>query len=140
MTRQVTPIPKRKPVKRGQSAASLKRKATTLHSMVVRARAGYACERCGTTTGQLQCAHIVSRRYTATRVDPYNAWCLCATCHRRLTEHPDEHVQFAYATRGEIGYAALRSCAYAGRGTVANATFWRTAVDTLSAELARLTK
>jgi 5-methylcytosine-specific restriction endonuclease McrA len=140
MSRQVTPIPKKKTPKRGQSAASLKRKATTLHSMVVRARAGYACERCGTVDGQLQCAHIVSRRYTATRCDPFNAWCLCAACHRRLTEHPDEHVQFAYATRGEAGYAALRACAYAGRGQVMSAAFWRQQVDSLSAELTRLTR
>ncbi len=138
MARQATPIPKK--AKRGQTAASLKRKATTLHSMVVRARAGYRCERCGTVDGQLQCAHIVSRRYTATRVDPFNAWCLCAACHRRLTEHPDEHVQFAYATRGEIGYQSIRSCAYAGRGTVANAAFWAGQVAILQAELDRLTK
>ena len=140
MTRQMTPIPKKKPVKRGQSAASLKKKATTLHSMVVRARAGYRCERCGTTDGQLQCAHIVSRRYTATRVDPFNAWCLCASCHRRLTEHPDEHVQFAYATRGEHGYASLRACAYAGRGVVMNAAFWSGQIAILQAELDRLTR
>lgn len=140
MGRQVTPIPKKAKPKRGHTAASLKRKATTLHSMVVRARAGYRCERCGTTDGQLQCAHIVSRRYTATRCDPFNAWCLCASCHRRLTEHPDEHVQFAYATRGEIGYQSLRACAYAGRGAVMNASFWRERVDALQAELDRLTK
>lgn len=140
MARTVTPIPKKKPVKRGQSAASLKRKATTLHSMVVRARAGYACERCGTTTGQLQCAHIVSRRFTATRCDPEAAWCLCASDHRFLTENPHEHVAFAVATRGEDGYRRLIDKAYAGRGLVMNAAFWRERVDTLSAELARLTK
>lgn len=139
MARQVTPIPK-KPAKRGQTAASLKRKATTLHSMVVRARAGYRCERCGTTQGQLQCAHIVSRRFTATRCDPNAAWCLCASDHRFLTENPHEHVAFAVATRGEDGYRALIDKAYAGRGLVMSAAFWRERVEALQQELERLTR
>lgn len=139
MTRQVTPIPKTKP-KRGQTAASLKRKATTLHSMVVRARAGYRCEFCGGVDGQMQCAHIVGRRYTATRCDPDNAWCLHSSCHRRLTENPHEHVAFAVATRGEDGYRALIDKAYAGRGLVMSAAFWRERVEALQAELDRLTR
>lgn len=137
----VTPIPKGKTKpKRGQSAASLKKKATALHSMVVRARAGYRCERCSTTEGQMQCAHIVGRRYTATRCDPMNAWCLCASCHRHLTENPHEHVWFAAKTRGEAGYRQLVDEAYAGRGLVMGAVFWRERVEALQAELDGLTR
>lgn len=139
--RQVTPIPKGKTKpKRGQSAASLKKKATVLHSMVVRARAGYRCEFCGRTDGQMQAAHIVGRRYTATRCDPDNAWCLDSSCHRRLTENPHEHVAFAVKTRGEAGYRQLIDKAYAGRGLVMGAAFWRERVDSLQAELDRLTR
>lgn len=141
MSRQVTPLPKgRTKPKRGQSAASLKKKATTLHSMVVRARAGYRCEFCGTTEARMECAHIIPRRYTATRCDPQAAWCLCSAHHRFLTENPHEHVAFAVKTRGEAGYRELIDKAYAGRGLVMGAAFWRERVDTLQAELDRLTR
>lgn len=82
-----------------------KGKATRLHSLVVRSRG--RCERCGSTSN-LQTAHIVSRRFSATRTDERNAWCLCASCHRRLTDWPNEHVAFAYQTIGEELYAELR--------------------------------
>lgn len=40
--------------------------------------------------GPLQCAHLISRRYHATRFDPLNAVALCAAHHRWLDTHPLE--------------------------------------------------
>jgi hypothetical protein len=118
--------------KRGTSTASLKRKATTLHSQYVRARDG-ACVRCGTTSGQLQCAHIISRRYAATRCDENAAACLCAACHRRLTEHPHEHVGFFTVYLGSWdAYQALIDKANAGKDTVMRAEFWQERITALS--------
>lgn len=82
-----------------------KAKATKLHSLLVRKRG--ACERCGSRSN-LQCAHIIGRRYSATRTDEMNAWCLCAKCHLRLTEHPDEHMAFVYVTIGEDQFRVLK--------------------------------
>lgn len=120
---------------RGGTAATYKRRATALHAQLVRARG--RCERCGKTNGQLQCAHIVSRRYAATRTDENAAWCLCAGCHRFLTENPFEHVLFASRTHGEDGYAALRQKAYGGVGKVMKADFWQSEVERLTALLER---
>ena len=82
-----------------------KGKATRLHSLVVRKRG--RCERCG-STANLQCAHIIGRKFSATRTDERNAWCLCASCHRRLTDHPDEHMAFVAATIGMDEFAVLK--------------------------------
>lgn len=83
-----------------------KGKASRLHSLVVRSRG--KCERCGEQDySKLQCAHIVGRAYSATRTDELAAWCLCASCHRYLTNWPHEHVAFAHATIGEAAFDAL---------------------------------
>lgn len=90
-----------------------KAKADRLFSLIVRSRG--ACERCGSADySRLQCAHIVSRRYSATRCDEQNAWALDAKCHMELTLDPYKHVAFAVETRGEDGYADLRAKALAG--------------------------
>lgn len=68
------------------------------------------CRRCG-GTDWLQCAHIISRRYSATRCDTRNAWCLCAACHRRLTDWPREHSRFITETIGSDVYEELRELA-----------------------------
>lgn len=82
-----------------------KGKATRLHSLVVRHRG--ACQRCGSTRN-LQCAHIISRKFSATRTDERNAWALCASCHRRLTDWPHEHMAFVYVTIGEELFDVLK--------------------------------
>lgn len=105
-------------------------KATRLHSLVVRSRG--ACERCG-RTDNLQCAHIIGRRYSATRTDETNAWCLCAGCHMRLTEHPDEHVHFVAQTIGMDAFHRLKERALAG--VKANDAFWQGEIDRLTALL-----
>lgn len=86
-------------------AKTAKVKATTLHSKIVRARG--ACENCGTTQN-LQCAHIVSRRYSVTRTLEDNAFCLCAGCHMHFTEWPLEFAAFVVEKIGEKKYHDLR--------------------------------
>lgn len=111
----------------------VKAKATRLHAELVRSRG--ACERCGKTGVRLECAHVVSRRYAATRTDETNAWCLCSYCHRYLTENPYEHVQFAIKTLGEDGYRQLLDKAYATVGQRLNDAFWRSEVVRLESLL-----
>ena len=123
--------------KRGTTTAALKRKATTLHSQYVRARDG-RCVRCGATSesAQLQCAHIISRRYAATRCDENAAVCLCAACHRYLTEHPHAHVSFFTLYLGSWdAYQALIDKAYAGKDTVMRGPFWQERIVSLTALL-----
>lgn len=86
-------------------AKGTKAKCDALFSKIVRSR-GY-CQRCGSTEW-LQTAHIISRRYAATRCDLRNAWCLCARCHRRLTDWPREHSHYITETIGTELYEELR--------------------------------
>lgn len=111
----------------GAYGTGLKAKATRLHSQVVRQRG--RCERCGSHTN-LQAAHIIGRRYNATRTDTTNAWCLCATCHFRLTDHPDEHMAFVADTIGLDAFFVLKLRAEAG--VKANDAFWQGEIDRLA--------
>lgn len=86
--------------------AAAKRKADRLFSLLVR-QVGL-CEHCGRSDGvQLQCAHWISRRYSHTRTDPDNAFCLCSACHRWFTDHPTEWGRWAVKERGEDTYQRL---------------------------------
>jgi 5-methylcytosine-specific restriction endonuclease McrA len=69
------------------STKGAKKKADDLFSKIVRSRG--ACQACGKTMN-LQCAHIISRRYSHTRCVERNALCLCAGCHHHYTDHPAE--------------------------------------------------
>ncbi len=110
----------------------LKAKATRLHSLVVRARE--MCENCGEQDySKLQCAHVLSRRYAATRTDEANAFCLCAGCHMRFTEHADEWMEFVDSTIGRPEYTRLKTKALAGVRT--SESFWRDEAERLSALL-----
>jgi hypothetical protein len=82
-----------------------KGKCDVLFSKIIRSP-GH-CRRCGGTEW-LQCAHIISRKYSATRCDVRNAWCLCASCHRRLTDWPREHSRFITETIGSDLYDELK--------------------------------
>jgi hypothetical protein len=140
VTRFKAPKKAKKPGLRAQRAgtpAALKRRATNLHSLYVRMR-DKRCRRCGTTTGQLQCAHGISRRYSATRTDENAAVCLCATCHRYIDSHPFEAVQFWSQQFTVEGYAELRQKAYAGSGKVMKADFWRQEIARLEELLRRV--
>ena len=107
---------------RGQKA-----KATRLHSLVIRARG--MCENCGSRCN-LQAAHVLSRRYAATRTDERNAFCLCARCHMRFTEHADEWMGFVDWTIGRAEYSRLKAKALAGVRT--SESFWRDEIGRLS--------
>ena len=111
-----------------------KGKATKLHAELVRSRG--ACQRCG-STWSLQCAHIVSRRYSATRTDERNAWCLCAACHLHLGLHQFDHVEFANQTIGPELYAELREKAESNPRPWKPA-MWQAEVDRLTALLAEV--
>jgi len=87
-------------------AAGPKGKADRLCSLLVRSRG--ACQRCG-GTNNLQAAHIIGRRYSATRTDETNIWCLDAKCHLYLTEHPYEHMLFVEQTIGMAAFFVLRA-------------------------------
>ena len=82
-----------------------KGKATKLHAEIIRAL-GY-CENCGSNY-YLQCAHIISRRYSNTRTDLRNAYCLCASCHRRYTDWPREFSRFISDTWAAELYEQLK--------------------------------
>ncbi len=91
------------------SPKGAKAKADRLFSLIVRARG--ACQACGKTTN-LQCAHIISRRYSQTRCVEDNAFCLCAGCHMRFTDHPVEFGDFVRAWG--TPYEALQTQAQLG--------------------------
>lgn len=75
-----------------------KGKADRLFSLLVReagvcAACGWACPcpeapRHHTADCRLQCAHIISRRFSRTRCDLRNAVALCAKCHHHYTDNP----------------------------------------------------
>lgn len=86
------------------NAKKAKVKATALHALIVRSR-GH-CQNCASTR-DLQCAHVISRRYANTRTDLDNAFCLCAGCHMRFTEWPLEFADFVEAQIGLERYNEL---------------------------------
>lgn len=91
-----------------------KGKATKLHAEIIRSK-GY-CENCGKSAAeaQIQCAHIVSRRYGATRTLLCNAYALCASCHFYFGQWPREFSRFISDTfAGEI-YDQLKQYAELG--------------------------
>ena len=106
--------------RRVASPKGAKKKADTLFSLIVRAHgscenpdchAVCACEdrpRRHDATCPLQCAHIISRRFSATRTDLRNAICLCARCHHYWTDHPYEWAELVDDVQGAGVYDDLR--------------------------------
>lgn len=90
------------------SPKGAKAKADRLFSLVVRSRG--ACEACGERDyTKLQTAHIISRRFSATRCDESNALCACAKCHMFWTDHPVEFAKWVMAHVGPEAYQRLFS-------------------------------
>ena len=75
--------------KRRKSRLGMKRECDRLFAVAVKARDGWACRACGSHM-MPQCAHVVSRRYAATRWSMDNAVCLCSSCHVKYTHRPLE--------------------------------------------------
>lgn len=98
---------------RKRKVSAVKAEATRLHSKIVRSRG--ECENCGnaylSTGSKLECAHIISRRFSNTRTMEENAFCLCSRCHMRFTEWPLEFAEFVVAKIGQAQYDRLRSIA-----------------------------
>ena len=98
---------------RKRKPSAVKNECTRLHSLIVRSR-GY-CEHCGdawrANGSKLECAHIVSRRYSRTRTLEANAFCLCSRDHIRFTEWPLEFAAFVVSKIGEAEYARLKALA-----------------------------
>ena len=77
----------KKTSKRRRSRLALRRECDRVFAVAVKDRDGWACRACGSHMHP-QCAHLVSRRYHATRWDLLNAVCLCSGCHVRWTHDP----------------------------------------------------
>lgn len=96
---------------RKRKPSAVKNECTRLHSLIVRSR-GY-CEHCGdawrANGSKLECAHIVSRRYSRTRTLETNAFCLCSRCHMRFTEWPLEFAAFVESKIGADNYDFLKA-------------------------------
>lgn len=86
--------------------------ADRLFSLYIRARDGH-CRRCGQDF-DLQCAHLTSRTYHATRFDEDGAVALCRGCHLWFDHHPIEKRRLAREWIGDEAYEALehRGAAY----------------------------
>jgi hypothetical protein len=93
--------------KKSSQAAVDKKKCDELFSRLVRSRAR-RCEAAGIIEGECkahgpsrwQCAHIIHRQYSMTRVLDGNAWCLCAGHHFRVDTNPDLWAVLVQATVG----------------------------------------
>ena len=103
-------------------------RADMLFSRLIRSRG--ACERCGKPGTDT--AHIVRRRYSATRCIEDNAWCLCRSCHHLTGEWPHEFCWLVERTIGMDRYHELYRLANAGL-TQSSRLFWRGEVERLIA-------
>lgn len=106
---------KRKPMKRRSPNATVK--ADVEYSRIIRASG--QCDAAGVDfdcAGYIQCAHIISRRYRATRwsIDPDNAIPLCSAHHVYWTHHPLEWEDYIRATYPGL-WEELRSMALHGK-------------------------
>ncbi len=100
-------------------------KADALFSKLVRSSG--VCVGCGERDySKLQCCHVVSRRYSATRTDIANAVVGCWVCHRRWTDHPDEWMDFVATHIGLAEYLRLKQKAL--EGGKFGKTFWEAEV------------
>ena len=94
-------------------ASTLKAKADSLWSLKIRSggvchMAGFGVDTKGKgveCTGNLEAAHIKSRRYLCLRYDMQNGVCLCSAHHRLAHNHPDLFIRWIEASfPGRIDY------------------------------------
>jgi hypothetical protein len=64
--------------------------------------------KCG---GRLETSHMISRRYSHTRVLADNALCLCAAAHRFVGADPGAHYEIVAAKFGAAHWLYLRAVA-----------------------------
>jgi 5-methylcytosine-specific restriction endonuclease McrA len=92
MIRRRAPLSRRSRVgkktsKRRKSRLALRRECDRRFAVAIKDRDGWECRACG-GTDRIQCAHVISRRYHATRWSLANAVALCAGCHMKYTHDP----------------------------------------------------
>lgn len=102
-------------------------KADMLFSRIVRSRG--ACQSCGKSATDT--AHIVKRRYSATRCLEDNAWALCRSCHIETEQWPVRFLRLVDDTIGRERYDELVQQANAGL-SVPSKVFWAGEVERLT--------
>lgn len=95
--------------KKKVSKKSLTHKLDIVFSKVVRSVG--RCERCS-SSHELQCAHIYSRRYVHTRWHSLNALALCASCHFWAHQNPRDFAKFVNELLGEGTMDEIRDKAH----------------------------
>jgi len=103
--------------RRRKTRTALRNKADRLFSAAVRERDDWACRNCGSVRTP-QCAHIVSRRYNATRWSMDNAVCLCQRCHMKFTHDVLAWEDWVVERFGEERYQDLKFRARQGVASV----------------------
>lgn len=73
---------------RKPTPSALKRNCDDRVRAIIRSRD--VCERCGDRRGPFEHAHVIRRRYSWTRTDERNGWCLCRPCHRDVDTYITE--------------------------------------------------
>lgn len=96
------------PVKQYKGA---KAKSDKLFSAIIRSQ-GY-CEANGkdniSCSAQLQTAHIITRKRSATRTDLRNAFCLCFAHHRFYTDYPRQFSRFITDSWAQAHYDTIHA-------------------------------
>ena len=114
--------------------------ADAVFSNLVRTRAKWTCECCGSWHGDskasLHCSHHISRRFNATRLDSRNAAAHCASCHRKFTDDPVMHGEWIEAKIGKETYLELRAAA--NRTCQIKKHEWKEIVKTLKWQLEQM--
>lgn len=105
-----------------------KAKADKLFSEAIRSvgyceAEGYGDKPC---TPQLQCMHIISRRFNSTRTDTRNGMAGCAAHHRYFTDHPREFSHFITDTWASQYYDQI----YA-KSQISQKIDWQARIDLL---------
>jgi len=93
-------------------------RADMLFSRLVRSRG--VCERCDAPATDT--AHIVGRRYSATRCVEENAWALCRSCHIVVDSWPQQFMNLVDRTIGREVYESL--CRDAQEGIPLSSRLW----------------
>jgi 5-methylcytosine-specific restriction endonuclease McrA len=89
-----------------------RKEADRLFSLYIRAR-DRGCRMCTDRTN-LQCAHLISRRYFAVRWEPENAVALCVGHHKQFTEDPLGWDDWCEGHLGSVGWTRLKLLARMG--------------------------
>lgn len=93
-------------IRRATKRTSLKSRCDRMCAVIVKARAGGRCERCGKTAA-LDWAHIFVRAKHNSRWDPENALALCRPCHIYTGDHPATFMAWLADWKGRDWLEAL---------------------------------